>query len=89
MAEFADIIIDISHEKVDRPFQYRIPERLKGQVHAGCQVDVPFGKGNVIRSGYVVDLSDKPGFALEKIKEIAGVRAGSVSAESQLIQVAW
>ena len=89
MAEFADIIIDISHEKVDRPFQYRIPERLKGQVHAGCKVDVPFGKGNVIRSGYVVDLSDKPGFALEKIKEIAGVRAGSVSAESQLIQVAW
>ena len=25
MAEFADVIIDITHEKVDRPFQYRIP----------------------------------------------------------------
>ena len=29
MAElYADIIVDISHEKLDRPFQYRVPPRL-------------------------------------------------------------
>lgn len=89
MAEFAHVIIDISHEKVDRPFTYRIPEQLKDQVHAGCLVDVPFGKGNRIRSGYVVDLSDQAGYEPSKIKAIAGIHAGSVSAESQLIQVAW
>ena len=27
---FANIIVDISHEKVDRPFQYRVPEALSG-----------------------------------------------------------
>lgn len=89
MAEFAHVIIDISHEKVDRPFTYRIPEPLREQVHAGCLVDVPFGKGNRVRSGYVVDLSDQAGYDPSKIKEIAGIHAGSVSAESQLIQVAW
>ena len=25
---YANIIIDISHEKLDRTFQYRIPEKL-------------------------------------------------------------
>ena len=33
--QYADIIIDISHEKVDRPFQYRIPTRLAEEITAG------------------------------------------------------
>lgn len=33
---YADIVIDISHESLDRPFQYRIPESLVGQVQPGC-----------------------------------------------------
>ena len=46
MAEqYADIIIDISHEKVDRVFQYRIPEALAGEVTVGAQVDIPLRTG--------------------------------------------
>lgn len=26
---YADIIVDISHEKLDRSFQYRVPKELK------------------------------------------------------------
>lgn len=89
MAEFADVIIDITHEKVDRPFQYRIPRRLQDRLTVGCQVEVPFGMGNHIRRGFVVGVSDRAEYAIEKIKEIAGILEGSVSAESQLIQVAW
>lgn len=89
MAEFADVIIDISHEKVDRAFQYRIPDHLRQKVTIGCQVEVPFGLGNRMRTAYVVRLSDRAEYAPEKIKEIAGVRENSVSAQSQLIQVAW
>ena len=44
--QYADIIIDISHEKVDRPFQYRIPTQLAEEITAGTCVTVPFGKGN-------------------------------------------
>ncbi len=89
MAQYADVIIDITHEKVDRPFQYRIPQKLQGEIHAGCQVEVPFGKGNTMRCGYVVGLSDQAEYDPARLKEIAGIHAGSVSAESQLIQVAW
>ena len=43
---YADIIIDISHEQLDKTFQYAIPEELDGTVEIGSVVRVPFGKGN-------------------------------------------
>ena len=51
---YADVIIDISHEKVDRDFQYRIPEELEPAIKPGVVVTVPFGKGNTLRKGYVM-----------------------------------
>ena len=50
---YADVIIDISHEKVDRDFQYRIPAELEQEIKQGVVVTVPFGKGNTLRKGYV------------------------------------
>ncbi len=86
---YANVIIDISHEKVDRTFQYRIPEMLAGEVRVGVQVRVPFGAGNHERKGYVVEITDRAEWNKEQIKEIAGVVAGSVTGQSQLIQLAW
>ena len=51
---YADIIVTISHEKVDRPFQYRIPETLLGKITIGMCVIVPFGAGNKELAGYVI-----------------------------------
>ena len=48
---FANIIVDISHEKVDRPFQYRIPQALCGQLAVGMAVMIPFGRGNKLIGG--------------------------------------
>ena len=90
MAEqYASIIIDISHENVDRVFQYRIPEELLSEIRIGVQVCVPFGSGNRTRKGYVVDITEKPDYDVSKIKEIAGIVSGSVTAGSQLIELAW
>lgn len=86
---FANIIIDISHEKVDRTFQYLIPEQLKPLVRAGVQVEIPFGKGNSIRRGFVVEVTDTPEFDISRMKEIAGVSADRLSVQSQLIELAW
>ena len=49
--------MDIQHEKLDKIFQYRIPERLEHEVEAGMAVVVPFGKGNRKTKGYVTALS--------------------------------
>ena len=86
---FAQIIIDISHEKVDRTFDYRIPPQLEDRISVGVLVKIPFGKGNSLRKGYVVGITDHADYDADKIKEIAGIVKGSVSAESQLIMLAW
>ena len=87
--QYADIIIDISHEKVDRPFQYRIPTQLAEEIMAGTCVTVPFGKGNSLRTGYVVGMGNTAEYDPSRIKEIAGIAPGSMSVQSQLIRLAW
>ena len=90
MAErFARIIIDISHEKVDRTFDYRIPAELLEEVAVGSLVLIPFGKGNSMRKGYVVGIAGHADYNPDKIKEIAGIVTDGVSAESLLISLAW
>ena len=90
MAErFARIIIDISHEKVDRTFDYRIPAELLEEVAVGSLVLIPFGKGNSMRKGYVVGIAGHADYDSDKIKEIAGIVTDGVSAESLLISLAW
>ena len=32
---YADIIVDISHEKLDKSFQYLVPEKLKEEIQVG------------------------------------------------------
>lgn len=86
--EFVNVIVDISHEKLDRVFQYRVPEPLRDRLQAGMQVNVPFGMGNRPMKGYVVGFSDTPDYPSEKIKEIQGIVEGSVKAQSQLIALA-
>ena len=86
MAGYANIIVDIFNEKLDKTFQYRIPEAMKEKLTLGMQVYVPFGKRNI--KGYVVELTDEPEFEVAKIKEIIGIVTDSVPIESQLIALA-
>ena len=74
--QYANIIIDISHESVDKTFQYRIPEHLLGQITAGQQVYIPFGAGSHKRKGYVVELTNQTEYDISKIKEIDSLEIG-------------
>lgn len=85
---YANIIVDISHEKVDRPFQYRIPDELTDILEPGMCVQVPFGAGNHLRQGYVMEITDKAQFPEEKQKTVAGVVKDSVSVEADAIRLA-
>ncbi|MBO4864544.1 MAG: primosomal protein N' [Eubacterium sp.] len=87
-AKYADIIIDISQSNLDRPFSYRVPERLQGTVGVGSVVEVPFGKGNSKRTGYVIALKDEASIEEEKIKDILAAPEKNLSVESKLIKLA-
>ncbi len=85
---YANIIIDISHEKLDRTFQYRIPEELKGQIHPGTPVEIPFGRGNRSVNGYVVEVTDRAEFEPSRLKLIRRVLRDGIPIEGQLIALA-
>ncbi len=87
---YADVIIDISHEKVDRPFQYVIPAVLQDKLKVGMGVFVPFGKGNTLRKAYIIGFSDKPSYDVEKIKAIDSIcEKGEDVNEKLLSLAAW
>ncbi len=88
MTKYADVIIDISHEKVDRPFQYRIPEDMLEGLEVGMCVTVPFGKGNTLRRGYVTDITEKCSFDPQRIKEVHSLARDGVGVEDCQIQLA-
>ena len=86
--KYADIIIDISHEAIDRTFQYIIPKELEDSIEIGMQVSVPFGQGNRTRKGYVINITDSPGFDVEKMKSISGIPTKGLMIEGRLIKLA-
>ncbi len=61
---YAEVIVDIAHNAVDRRFTYRIPEDLP--VAVGHHVLVPFGQGDHTKEGFVV--------ALKSETDIAGIK---------------
>ena len=86
---FANIIVDISHEKVDRPFQYKIPSRMQGILEVGMSVRIPFGMGNKLIKGYVMEITDIPNYDITKLKEIDSIVEGGVGAQADSLRLAW
>lgn len=84
---YADVIVDISHEKLDRIFQYHIPDHLAAGIRPGAAVLVPFGRGNRPTRGFVTGVQDMCAYPPEKIKELTAL-ATDVSASDSLIRLA-
>ncbi|MCQ2520672.1 MAG: primosomal protein N' [Lachnospiraceae bacterium] len=88
--KYANIIIDISHENVDRPYTYRIPDELRDSIDLGTSVTVPFGMGNTIRKGFVVGFSDYSELSEDKLKFIDSVPEKNISlTDSRIELAAW
>ena len=85
---YAKVIIDISAQAVDRAFTYSIPEELKAEIFPGVRVSVPFGAGNRKREGFVIGLTEVPGFDISKIKPIDSLVHKKLDANAELIELA-
>lgn len=83
---YADIIIDISHEKLDRSFQYIVPEELASEIRVGMVAAVPFG--NCERKGYVIGLSREPKISPEKLKPVLKLLSSQETTEARLVSLA-
>ena len=86
---YADIIINISHEALDRVFGYKVPFSLVSKIRVGQRVVVPFGRGNKEQTGYVVGLSNTIDYDKSKVKEILRIEEDGVSVESRMLSLAY
>lgn len=85
--KFADVIVDISVEELDKTFQYIIPEPLEKQINVGDKVSIPFGRSK--RTGYIIGITDTPAIDINRLKELNGVVEDSISIDGRFIRLAY
>lgn len=85
---YAKVIVDITHEKLDKVFEYLIPSDLEGVLKVGTEVIVPFGKGNRETNGYVVDIAETCEYDCTKMKEILQIAEKKVAIEGKMVALA-
>lgn len=86
---YADVIVDLSLEKLDKTYQYAIPEELAEEAVVGAKVEIPFGGGNRKLTGYIMEISDTPAFDPARTKQLISVVPGAVSLERRSIALAY
>ncbi|MCM3365692.1 primosomal protein N' [Bacillus safensis] len=64
----AEVIVDVTTKAIDRPFDYRVPDRFKDLVKAGMRVVVPFGPRKI--QGFVTKVKEETDIKTGSIKEI-------------------
>jgi len=85
---YAKVIVDITHEKLDKVFEYSIPSELEGTLQVGMEVIVPFGRGNRETSGYVIGISETCEYEPEKVKAILRFAEKRMAIEGKLVALA-
>lgn len=63
---FAEVVVDIKSSNTDRVYTYHIPEGMN--VKIGMRVSVPFNNRYI--EGYVISITDKASYSVDKIKDI-------------------
>lgn len=51
------ILVEISHQNVDKIFDYHVPDVLVSEIKVGIRVEVPFGKQTL--EGFVLEIKDR------------------------------
>ncbi|MBP7176561.1 MAG: primosomal protein N' [Thermoclostridium sp.] len=68
---FVSVIIQNSSREYDRFYDYRVPQNLETYIQPGIRVLVPFGRGESIREGFVIEVKQES--AIKGLKSICQV----------------
>ena len=101
---FANIIVDVTVDALNKSFVYVVPEDLVGKVKPGDKVIFPFGRGNTDREGFVLELLNleqlktknfykkeayfKRADAIDNLKEIKGISKNKIAVSEILLKIA-
>ncbi|WP_182070702.1 primosomal protein N' [Bacillus haynesii] len=68
---FAEVIVDVTTKNIDRPFDYRIPDKFKGMIKKGMRVIVPFGARKI--QGFVTGVKESSELAGRSVKDVEDI----------------
>ena len=87
---YAEVVVGISVDKLDRTFCYRIPESFGDpDVLIGTEVIVPFGRGNRETKAFVVEVKEDTDIDKSLVKDILRKSETGVQIEGKLIKLAY
>ena len=66
----AEVIINRTAKKLNRTFDYHVPNELEGLIFVGSKVLVPFGKGEKLEEAFVTRIKEKTNYT-SQVKDIA------------------
>lgn len=67
---FASILMNTNARELNKVFDYIVPREFEDKITIGARVFVPFGKGNNLSEGYVLELKEESEFAKKEIARI-------------------
>lgn len=85
---YASVIVNISHENLDKVYEYEIPKEWEASAKIGAQVLIPFGAGNRERKGFILDIAETSEYDPAKIKPLKSILTDGMVLESHFIQLA-
>ncbi len=84
----ASVVIDGSAYSFDKHYNYRIPQALAQECKPGRRVLVPFGRGNKLRQGFVMNIEREEN--ADKLKAIASVVDDTTLLSDEMLElVSW
>ena len=79
----AEVIINRTAKRLNKTFDYNIPENMEGFILVGSKVLVPFGKGEKLTEAFVVKLKERTNYEYE-IKAIAKIEENLTDKQIEL-----
>lgn len=67
---YAEVIINSNARALNKTFDYIVPDLMKDTIKIGARVFVPFGKGEKLEDGFVINLKETSEFANKEISRI-------------------
>lgn len=73
MNQYAQVVLNMPHPSLDKPFDYAVPESMLCKISVGMRVIVPFGAKNKLTEGYVLSITDHTQVPRIRLKEISSL----------------
>ncbi|MBE5776904.1 MAG: primosomal protein N' [Clostridiales bacterium] len=83
---YAEVIVDIASEQVDRVFTYRVPDAFSSMLFQGSRVRVPFGFRE--KEGFIIRLKETADYDESRIKDIIAPLENYPALLPQLMELA-